>query len=103
MVRETDRLSGRGDCGPVAQDLASRSRDGTLDLWCRQAPSEDNSIVPSFVEATGDQVYMRFHGRNRDNWFKRNITAAGRYKYLYSERELQSLAKGLQDLEQRGV
>ncbi len=64
---------------------------------------EDNSIVPSFVEATGDQVYMRFHGRNRDNWFKRNITAAERFKYLYSERELQSLAKGLRNLEERGV
>ena len=64
---------------------------------------EDNSIVPSFVEATGDQVYMRFHGRNRDNWFRRNITPAERFKYLYSERELQSLARGLQNLEGRGV
>jgi uncharacterized protein YecE (DUF72 family) len=56
---------------------------------------EDNSIVPSFIEATGDQVYVRFrfHGKNRENWFKRNITAAERFKYLYSERELQSLAK----------
>jgi len=35
---------------------------------------EDNSILPSFVEATGDQVYVRFHGKNRENWFKRNIT-----------------------------
>jgi hypothetical protein len=43
---------------------------------------EDNSIVPSFIEATGDQVYVRFHGKNRENWFKRNITAAERFKYL---------------------
>jgi uncharacterized protein YecE (DUF72 family) len=64
---------------------------------------EDNSIVPSFIEATGDQVYFRFHGKNRENWFKRNITAAERFKYLYSERELQLLAKGLGDLEQQGV
>ena len=64
---------------------------------------EDKSIVPSFIEATDDQVYMRFHGKNRDNWFKRNITAAERFKYLYSERELQSLARGLQNLEERGV
>src|SRR5208282_3210958 len=34
---------------------------------------EDNSIVPSFIEATGDQVYVRIHGKNRENWFKRNI------------------------------
>ncbi|MGD0291475.1 MAG: DUF72 domain-containing protein [Candidatus Binataceae bacterium] len=64
---------------------------------------EDDSIVPSFIEATGDQVYMRFHGRNRTNWFKRNITAAERYKYLYSERELRSLARGLKNLEGQGV
>ncbi len=30
---------------------------------------EDKSIVPSFIEATGDQV-----GKNRDNWFKHGIT-----------------------------
>jgi uncharacterized protein YecE (DUF72 family) len=66
------------------------------------APEAD-SIVPSFIEATGDQVYMRFHGKNRENWFKRNITAAERYKYLYSERELQSVASDLQRLDGRGV
>ncbi|MGH7948614.1 MAG: DUF72 domain-containing protein [Candidatus Binataceae bacterium] len=64
---------------------------------------EDKSIVPSFIEATGDQVYLRFHGRNRANWFKHNITAAERYRYLYSERELQSLAHGLEKLGERGV
>jgi uncharacterized protein YecE (DUF72 family) len=64
---------------------------------------EDNSIVPSFIEATGDQVYMRLHGKNRDNWFKRNITASERYQYLYSERELQTVATGLQKLDERGV
>jgi len=37
---------------------------------------EDSSIVPSFIEATGDQVYVRFHGKNLENWFKRNITAS---------------------------
>lgn len=46
--------------------------------------------MPSFIEATGDQVYMRFHDKNRDNWFKRKITAAERYRYWYSERELRT-------------
>jgi uncharacterized protein YecE (DUF72 family) len=64
---------------------------------------QDESIVPSFVEATGDQVYLRFHGKNRDNWFKKNISAAERFKYLYSERELHSLAKNLEDLGEQGV
>ena len=59
--------------------------------------------MASFIEATGDQVYLRFHGKNRENWFKRNITAAERYKYLYSERELRSLSNGLERLDERGV
>jgi uncharacterized protein YecE (DUF72 family) len=62
-----------------------------------------NSIVPSFIEATGDQVYLRLHGKNRENWFKRGVTAAERYKYLYAERELQSLTDDLRTLDQRGV
>lgn len=66
------------------------------------APVAD-SIVPSFIEATGDQVYLRLHGKNRENWFKRGITAAERYKYLYSERELQSVASELQKLDRRGI
>ena len=64
---------------------------------------QDNPIVLSSVEATGHQVYVLSGGRNRENRFKRNITAAERFKYLYSERELQSLAKGFGNLEQRGV
>jgi uncharacterized protein YecE (DUF72 family) len=64
---------------------------------------EDKSIVPSFIEATGDQVYLRLHGKNRENWFKHNITPAERYKYLYSERELQSVADGLKSLDEQGV
>jgi uncharacterized protein YecE (DUF72 family) len=64
---------------------------------------EDDSIVPSCIEATGDQAYIRFHGVNREHWFKRNISAAERFKYLYSERELQSLARGLKNLEKQGV
>jgi uncharacterized protein YecE (DUF72 family) len=64
---------------------------------------EDKAIVPSFVEATGDQAYVRFHGKNRENWFKRNISAAERFKYLYSESELGLLAQGLENLKERGV
>jgi uncharacterized protein YecE (DUF72 family) len=52
----------------------------------------DPSIVPSFVEATTAQMYVRFHGRNRETWFKKNITAAERFKYLYAERELEEQA-----------
>jgi uncharacterized protein YecE (DUF72 family) len=61
---------------------------------------EDSSIVPSFIEATGDQVYFRFHGKNRENWFKRSITAAERSNICIWNGSLQSLAKGCGNLEQ---
>ncbi len=46
------------------------------------------AIMPSFLETTGPDAYVRFHGRNGENWFRRGIAPAERYKYLYSEREL---------------
>jgi hypothetical protein len=64
---------------------------------------EDESIVPSFIEATGEHVYMRFHGKNCENWFKRNITAGRAVPVSVFERELQSLAPGLRSLEECGV
>ena len=51
--------------------------------------------MPSFLEATGSQMYVRFHGRNADNWFKKNISAAERFRYLYAERELEEQAERL--------
>ncbi len=50
------------------------------------------STVPSFLAVTGDCAYMRFHGRNRANWFEKGLTTAERYMYLYSETELQRWA-----------
>jgi uncharacterized protein YecE (DUF72 family) len=61
---------------------------------CPQGPS----IVPSFFEATTAQMYARFHGRNRETWFKKNITPAQRFKYLYAERELEELAARLKSV-----
>jgi len=61
---------------------------------CPQGPS----IVPSFFAATTPEMYVRFHGRNRENWFKKNISAAERFKYLYAERELDEQAERLKSV-----
>ncbi len=53
---------------------------------------QSGSTVPPIFEATGTIAYVRFHGRNLTNWFKRNITTAERYMYLYSETELREWA-----------
>jgi len=56
------------------------------------------TIAPSILEVTGPEAYVRFHGRNRENWFRRDIEVAERYKYLYSERELGEWAGRLKQL-----
>jgi uncharacterized protein YecE (DUF72 family) len=53
------------------------------------------SISPSLVAASGNQIYMRFHGRNAQSWFKKGITPAQRFRYLYSEQELAQAADKL--------
>lgn len=57
--------------------------------------------IPSILETSTPDAYVRFHGRNRENWFRHNVGAADRYKYLYSEAELAEWASKLKQL--RGV
>jgi len=75
-------------------------RDQGLYYVSVDAP-EAPSLMPSFLEVTGPEAYIRFHGKNRENWFKKGISVAERYQYLYSERELASWAEGIRGL--RGV
>ena len=56
------------------------------------------SGLPSLLTATAEDAYIRFHGRNNQNWFKRNVSAAERFKYLYAERELADWAARLKQL-----
>jgi uncharacterized protein YecE (DUF72 family) len=52
-------------------------------------PQGFKTSVPPVVAATsGELAMIRFHGHNAENWEKRGLTAAERFKYLYSEDEL---------------
>ncbi len=75
-------------------------RDHQLTLVSIDTPS---ATIPSFLEVTGPEAYVRFHGRNRENWYRRDISAAERYKYLYAERELAEWAGRRRRLGDRGV
>ncbi|NVM23332.1 MAG: DUF72 domain-containing protein [Desulfobacterales bacterium] len=44
------------------------------------------------VAVTAPFAYVRFHGRNRENWFKKGIATAERYRYLYKAEEIKRLA-----------
>jgi uncharacterized protein YecE (DUF72 family) len=53
-------------------------------------PQGFKTSVPPIAVATSPELAMiRFHGHNAENWEKRGVTAAERFRYLYSEDELE--------------
>jgi uncharacterized protein YecE (DUF72 family) len=46
------------------------------------------SSTPPVAACTADLAVLRLHGHNAETWEKPNITAAERFRYLYSEDEL---------------
>jgi uncharacterized protein YecE (DUF72 family) len=52
-------------------------------------PQGFSTSVPPVVACTSpDLAMIRFHGHNAENWEKRGISAAERFRYLYNEDEL---------------
>ena len=45
-------------------------------------------LLPQLAVATSQTGYVRFHGRNREKWWRHNDPAE-RYEYVYSDAELQ--------------
>lgn len=60
---------------------------------------ETGSTVPPLARATSDLAYVRFHGRNRESWYKKGITAAERFAYSYTDDELTDWIPKLRRLE----
>lgn len=71
-------------------------QDHGLGYVCVDAPVK-SGLLP-MLATTADYAYVRFHGRNDETWFKRNLTPAERFKYLYAERELAEWSGRLKQL-----
>jgi uncharacterized protein YecE (DUF72 family) len=96
-------LSGRLPGCPIAVEfrhgswLSDRDRERTLGLLrdlgmtyvVVDEPQGFKTSVPPVVETTAPLAIVRFHGHNAENWQKKNITPAERFRYLYSRDELQ--------------
>lgn len=86
--------------------LNEANREHTLDFLrhndmpfvCVDEPQGFESSMPPIVEATSDIALVRFHGRNRETWQKKGITAAERFNYLYSEDELKAWGQKVRQL-----
>ncbi len=85
--------------------LSARSRSDTLDFLrangltyvAADEPQYGNlSTIPFVPSVTTDTAYFRFHGRNTDNWLKKNIATSLRFAYLYSDAELEEFAPAIE-------
>ncbi|MBN2239394.1 MAG: DUF72 domain-containing protein [Dehalococcoidales bacterium] len=64
--------------------------------WVEIDEPKFSTSIAAEVPLTSDMAYFRFHGRNRENWWKGNSET--RYKYLYSEDELAGLAGKMKEV-----
>jgi uncharacterized protein YecE (DUF72 family) len=58
----------------------------------------DSSLPPVAVATSKELAMVRFHGRKAETWEARTKTAAERFEYEYSKRELQGWAPKVRDL-----
>ena len=56
------------------------------------------TTMPPLVAATSRVGYVRLHGRNRDTYFARNVSAADRFDYRYTQEELEEWAPRVLEL-----
>jgi uncharacterized protein YecE (DUF72 family) len=62
-------------------------------------PQGFKTSVPPVLAATSPTLAMiRFHGHNADTWEKRGISPAERFRYLYSEEELEQWVSPAREL-----
>lgn len=70
--------------GPEAFELL---RELDMGFCCVDEPRMGN-LMPPVAEVTSEIGYLRFHGRNKEKWFKHE-EAWQRYDYLYIREELE--------------
>jgi uncharacterized protein YecE (DUF72 family) len=64
-------------------------QDNKIPYVAVDEPQGFKSSVPPVVIPTNDELAVfRFHGRNKENWEKKDIPPSERFRYLYDEDEL---------------
>jgi uncharacterized protein YecE (DUF72 family) len=84
-----------GDTAP--RTLALLEQRG-MTYVCVDAPQGFDSSVPPVLAVTSALAVIRFHGHNAENWDRKGITAAERFRYLYSDDELAQWAPRVADV-----
>jgi uncharacterized protein YecE (DUF72 family) len=91
--------------------MGEDDRDATLDLLRElglsyvvvDEPQGFKTSVPPVVASTTDIALVRFHGRNTENWNRKGITAAERFRYLYDHEELREWVSPIRELDDQAA
>lgn len=71
----------------IRADVITFLKKESLGFCCVDEP-DLKGLLPKVVGATSKLGYLRFHGRNKEKWWK-NTQPWERYNYLYSRKELE--------------
>lgn len=92
---------------PLVAEFRHRSWDGEAVLddlrrwgvgFCNIDQPSLGATMPPTSHATSSIAYVRLHGRNARNWFRRSARPFERYDYLYSMEELDPWVRRIEDL-----
>jgi uncharacterized protein YecE (DUF72 family) len=107
LARARERLAGMRVCVELRAPswFQRRDRDRTLallrdlDAALVVVDAPKTSKLPTVLEVTTDELaVVRFHGRSDDTWSARTESAAERFHYLYSKRQLRAWPPKLEKL-----
>jgi len=86
-----------------AEVLAFERENGLAHVVVDEPQGFANSI-PAVWEVTSPEVaVVRLHGRNRETWAKKGLTAAERFNYFYSEPELREFVTPIEAVASRAA
>ena len=84
----------------LVNDLLDELTERNVGFCNVDQPASANAIQPSTI-VTGGPGYVRLHGRNRANWFRKDAGRDARYDYLYSLEELGEWADRLRLMQEK--
>jgi len=85
----------------ILEKMLQFLQDEGITLVCVDEPQNSEKSIPPHVENTSSYGYLRLHGRNEETWTKRTQSAAERFKYLYSKKELREWVQPIKKLDRR--
>lgn len=87
--------------GEVVADTFRLLEEAGLAYVGVDAPQGFASSTPPLAVATSDLAVVRLHGRNRETWEIKGSAASERFKYLYTDAELEEWVPRIQELAER--